>query len=212
MKRTQAEAAHTRQELLDAALDIFSANGYAAARLETIAAQANTTRGAIYHHFGSKLGLYQALLDQADDQRIALMQEAMDEGGAAAEILRAILQHTLELLAADARFRQITALRLQQPDNAPELAALAEAQRQQTAQVVTEFAAFLQEAGMRTAALSPSTLARAFLAYQDGVAHFWLRHADQFSLAAEAAGLADVFWYGLASFFPTDCHEDGSPG
>ncbi|GAB4147890.1 MAG: TetR family transcriptional regulator [Candidatus Promineifilaceae bacterium] len=212
MRRTPAEAAHTRQELLDAALDIFSASGYTAARLETIAAQANATRGAIYHHFGSKLGLYQALLSQADDQRIALIQEAIDEGGAAGEMLRAMMQHTLELLAADARFRQITALRLQQPDNAPELAALAAAQRQQTAQLVTEFAAFLQQAGMNQDALPATTLAHAFLAYQDGVSHFWLRHADQFSLATEAAGLVDVFWHGMGSFFPANSHEDSSSG
>ncbi len=202
MKRTQAEAAQTRQTLLDAALSVFSANGYTAARLETIAVQANATRGAIYHHFGSKLGLYQALLDQAADQRIALIQEAIDEGGSIAEILRQILRQTLELLAADAHFRQITALRLQQPDNAPELAALTTAQRQQTAQVVAGFAAFLQQAGMSQAALSAPTLARAFLAYQDGLAHFWLHNVDQFSLSNEAAGLTDVFWYGLAHFCP----------
>ena len=211
MRRTQAEAAQTRQELLDAALSVFSASGYAAARLEAIAAQVNATRGAIYHHFGNKLGLYQALLAQADDQRIALIQEAIDAGGSAAEILRHILQHTLELLAADARFRQITALRLQQPDDVPELAALTAAQRQQTAQIVAEFAAFLQQAGVRTDALPPPTLARAFLAYQDGLAHFWLRQTDQFSLAAEAAGLADIFWHGLAHFFPSPLEED-APG
>lgn len=211
MKRTQAEAAQTRQELLDAALSVFSASGYAAARLETIAAQADATRGAIYHHFGSKLGLYQALLDQADDQRIALIQEAIDEGGAAAAILRCILQQTLELLAADSRFRQITALRLLSRDDAPELAALAAAQRQQTAQVVAEFAAFLQQAGMNQNALPASTLARAFLAYQDGLAHFWLRNTDQFCLRDEAAGLTDVFWHGLFHFFSSP-PEENAPG
>lgn len=202
MKRTQAAAAQTRHELLDAALNVFSASGYTAARLEAIAAQANATRGAIYHHFGSKLGLYQALLDQADDQRIALIQEAIDAGGAAADILRAMLRHTLELLATDARFRQITALRLQQPDDVPELAALAAAQRQQTAQVVAEFAAFLQQAGMNQDALPASTLARAFLAYQDGLAHFWLRNLDHFSLNDEADALTEILWRGLSHFFP----------
>ena len=62
MKRTAEEAEQTRQELLDAALAIFSRTGFEAARLEDIAKTAGVTRGAVYHHFGGKPELYLALL------------------------------------------------------------------------------------------------------------------------------------------------------
>jgi len=62
MKRTQEEAAKTRQDLLDAALQVFSQQGYQAARLQDIAKAAGVTRGAIYHHFGSKAELFNTLM------------------------------------------------------------------------------------------------------------------------------------------------------
>ena len=62
MRRTKEEAAQTRQDLLAAALTIFSQKGYEAARLEDIAEMAGVTRGAIYFHFGNKAGLFMALV------------------------------------------------------------------------------------------------------------------------------------------------------
>jgi TetR/AcrR family acrAB operon transcriptional repressor len=49
MRRTKEDAEQTRQDLLDAALTIFSKKGYTATRLEDIAKVAGVTRGAIYH-------------------------------------------------------------------------------------------------------------------------------------------------------------------
>ena len=62
MRRTKEEAEQTRQDLLDAALTVFSQKGYTATRLEDVARAAGVTRGAIYHHFGSKAELYSALI------------------------------------------------------------------------------------------------------------------------------------------------------
>ncbi len=44
---------------------LFAAEGYAAVRLEQVAAAAGVTRGAVYHHFASKRGLFAAVLAQA---------------------------------------------------------------------------------------------------------------------------------------------------
>lgn len=54
----------TRQELLDSGRALFSDVGYAAARTEEIVARTGLTRGALYHHFGSKEGLFRAVLEQ----------------------------------------------------------------------------------------------------------------------------------------------------
>ncbi|MCK5430999.1 MAG: TetR family transcriptional regulator [Anaerolineales bacterium] len=58
-------SAQTRQDLLAAALTVFSNKGYEAARLEDIAEMAGVTRGAIYFHFGNKAGLFMALVEDA---------------------------------------------------------------------------------------------------------------------------------------------------
>lgn len=47
-----------KARLIDAALHTFEQEGYAAAAVHDLAAKAGVTTGALYHHFGSKLGLY----------------------------------------------------------------------------------------------------------------------------------------------------------
>jgi TetR/AcrR family transcriptional repressor of nem operon len=51
MSRSQHES---RTKLLDAALDVFRAKGYAATRVEDICAAASLTKGSFFHHFKTK--------------------------------------------------------------------------------------------------------------------------------------------------------------
>jgi AcrR family transcriptional regulator len=51
-------------EILDAALVIVQKNGYSAARMQDIAAQAGITKGTIYLYFAGKKDLFKALIDQ----------------------------------------------------------------------------------------------------------------------------------------------------
>lgn len=64
-RKTKAEQrAQTTHELIAIAREIFSRDGYAGAATEEIVARAGVTRGALYHHFGSKEGLFRAVLEQ----------------------------------------------------------------------------------------------------------------------------------------------------
>ena len=49
-------------QILDAALQVFSDKGYAAARIEDIGAVAHLSKGGIYTHFRSKEEIFEALL------------------------------------------------------------------------------------------------------------------------------------------------------
>lgn len=60
-----------REHLLAAALHEFSAHGYAQASLNRILAAAGMSKGQLYHHFGSKEGLYLALVAELVRQRRA---------------------------------------------------------------------------------------------------------------------------------------------
>lgn len=51
-----------RQAILDAAAEVFVAEGYAAARLEDVARRAGIAKGTIYLHFRDKQDLFQQLL------------------------------------------------------------------------------------------------------------------------------------------------------
>lgn len=56
----------TRQRLLDTALELFEAKGYAATTIDDIAAAAGTTRVTFYAHFPSRRAIMADLIDQLD--------------------------------------------------------------------------------------------------------------------------------------------------
>lgn len=56
------DAHRTRRGILAAAIDEFAANGYAGARIDRIAARAEVNKRMIYHHFGGKRLLFEAVL------------------------------------------------------------------------------------------------------------------------------------------------------
>ena len=57
-----AKAAARREAILEAALDEFSARGFAAARLEDVAKRAGVAKGTIYLYFADKEALFQELV------------------------------------------------------------------------------------------------------------------------------------------------------
>jgi AcrR family transcriptional regulator len=63
----QARSEATRQKILDAAIDLFSEVGYAAAGLGEIIERAGMTKGALYHHFDSKEVLATAIIEQGSN-------------------------------------------------------------------------------------------------------------------------------------------------
>jgi AcrR family transcriptional regulator len=69
---------HTRDLLLDAAEEVFSARGFEGASLEDIADAAGYTRGAIYKHFGSKEELFLAANKRFNERFLESFLEVID--------------------------------------------------------------------------------------------------------------------------------------
>lgn len=78
MNRRAAMQADTRDRLVTAAREAFARKGYAAASMEDITARAGLTRGALYHNFGGKKGLLQAVVDRIDAEMLARLTEVRD--------------------------------------------------------------------------------------------------------------------------------------
>jgi AcrR family transcriptional regulator len=68
----------TRAKLIQAARKAFATKGYAAASMDDLTAEAGLTRGALYHNFGGKKGLLQAVIDQIDAEMLTRMRAAQD--------------------------------------------------------------------------------------------------------------------------------------
>lgn len=73
--RTRAQMVEeTREKLISAARKAFAIKGYSASSMDDITAEAGLTRGALYHNFGDKKGLLQAVIDQIDADMLARLR------------------------------------------------------------------------------------------------------------------------------------------
>lgn len=69
MKKPRQEMiAETRAKLLAVARHAFGTVGYAEASMDDFTHEAGLTRGALYHHFGDKKGLLEAVVRQIDGE------------------------------------------------------------------------------------------------------------------------------------------------
>src|SRR6476469_7806396 len=66
-----------RKQLLEAAQEVFVAQGYHAAAMDDIAERAGVSKPVLYQHFPGKLDLYLALLDQSCDTIIEASKDAL---------------------------------------------------------------------------------------------------------------------------------------
>ncbi len=200
MRRTKEEAAITREQLLKKALAVFSQKGYAATTLEDIAREAEVTRGAIYWHFGSKAELYNTLIREFSDRGNVIVQQAASEGGTLLDILRRVFVRQLKIVEEDLELRALMELALFKTGLAPELE---EGRQQQVDSGVAllEMLAGLMSQGMEQGQLrsdvEPKEMARAYLAFQNGLINLWLTAPTRFSLKASAESFADILMAGL---------------
>jgi AcrR family transcriptional regulator len=75
----------TTGRLVVAALELFGADGFAAVAVGAIAEHAGVTTGSLYHHFGSKAGLYQLVRGDVEQRVVDRL-----EGAAAVRNVRTI--------------------------------------------------------------------------------------------------------------------------
>jgi AcrR family transcriptional regulator len=67
---TARDSAATRRRLLRAGREEFTARGIAGARVDRIASQANANKAQIYHYYGDKDGLFDAVLESFTEEAV----------------------------------------------------------------------------------------------------------------------------------------------
>ncbi len=103
--RQSAEVAdQTKHEIIQAALNVFARSGFEAASLRDIAANATTTHALIRHHFGSKEGVWQAVVNHAVLQYTQALDAQLEHGkrepSDPSEALRKLMRSQLLVCAA----------------------------------------------------------------------------------------------------------------
>jgi AcrR family transcriptional regulator len=78
-KAEQTEA--TRRALIDAARELFAADGFAGTSTEAVVRRAGVTRGALYHHFKDKQDLFAAVYEDVERRLVESLATRITPGG-----------------------------------------------------------------------------------------------------------------------------------
>ena len=116
-----AKAAARRDAILEAALDEFSAKGFAAARLDDVAKRAGIAKGTIYLYFADKESLFQELIRAKMVPVVGSLELAFATGLP----LRVIVEQAIEIFVREVfgtRRRQVIRLMISEGPRFPALA------------------------------------------------------------------------------------------
>lgn len=192
VRRTKAEAETTRTTILDAAECLFEQRGVSHTTLQQIATAAGLTRGAIYHHFNDKAGLFDAML-----RRVKLpMEQASAElercaGDDPLVRLRALLVAYLQHVATDAQTQRVYDIAMHKVEDVAELSGLRLRHREAVAEHIATIARCLERAGL------PSRHAVGLHALVVGLMRTWLLDRAGFDLVASGSDAIDAMLRGL---------------
>lgn len=102
MARKPAEQAVSREEILNAAADVFRYQGYHGAKMSDIAGQVDLTAGSLYHHFsGGKSQILREVMNNGLDMVTADVRRIVEDTSLspAVKLREAIRAHVLALTA-----------------------------------------------------------------------------------------------------------------
>jgi AcrR family transcriptional regulator len=107
-------AGSTRQRILDVALELFAAQGFAATTTRELAERLHFTKAALYYHFPTKDALLQALVEPVMNQLAALV-EGPDDGFAGDRATAARRRLLADYLDVISEHRQLLGVLVQDP-------------------------------------------------------------------------------------------------
>ncbi|TYB49457.1 TetR/AcrR family transcriptional regulator [Actinomadura chibensis] len=99
----------TRAALLDTGRRFFAERGFGGVTAEEVVRAAGLTRGALYHHFAGKQGLFEAVFEDLEARAASGITEAMAREDAPWERARAGVRAFLEI-CSDPEYREIVLL------------------------------------------------------------------------------------------------------
>lgn len=122
---TRAAAAEvTRTRLIDAAIERFAADGLGAS-FDAVATDVGVTKGALYHHFGSKDGLVEAVYKEAIRRHADRAMDASAAGDGRTRLLALVDASTRLYTSRSAFYRVLVSLHVSAAADRPALADIA---------------------------------------------------------------------------------------
>jgi AcrR family transcriptional regulator len=189
-----------RAQLLDAAREVFVAQGYHAAAMDDIAVHAGVSKPVLYQHFPGKLDLYLALLEASCDAIIANCGAALESTNDNKQRVAAAIDAFYEYVAGDTgAFRLVFESDL---TNEPAVRAQIERVTNECADLIA--AVIHDDTGLPG---GPSRLLAVSLVGMAQVsARFWLAEGGGLDRDQATALVSGLAWRGIRGYPLTDEH------
>ncbi|MDX1640147.1 MAG: TetR/AcrR family transcriptional regulator [Balneolaceae bacterium] len=113
-KQNQEIREQTRQQIVDAAFELFANEGYAKTSISAVAKKAGISKGLIYHYFESKESILEAIFDQLVEMGEEV--SSFPEDFSAAEKIRQTLEKTFEFIENQASLGRLMISLALQPE------------------------------------------------------------------------------------------------
>ena len=111
------------KEIVEAAFEEFSRNGYAATTLDHVAERAGVTKGTIYVYFDSKEHLFISMVRELTKATLDTVHEMFERHeGSTADLLRAQFSFIYQHIVEDRRRREVLRMLIAEAPRFPELA------------------------------------------------------------------------------------------
>ena len=196
VRPTRLPRSARRKQLLEAAQEVFVAQGYHAAAMDDIAERAGVSKPVLYQHFPGKLELYLALLDTQAEALSAAVHEALARTEDNQQRIHGVLSAYFEFVDRDdedGAFRLIFETDL---GNEPSVRSRVEGVTQKTMQAVADVVAV--DTGLDRAAAE--LLATALTGAAQVAARWWLASERPVSQADAVGLLEGLLWRGISNF------------
>lgn len=137
LTRKQEQGLRTRERILDAATQLIAEQGYAATSISAVCRAAGVQAPSLYWAFGSKEGLFAAVLERAAIDWF-LAQSALTEAGSLDEVWAALRELRAAFDEQPEFLRILLVCSLERRDGDPEILATARGIRALGAQVIAD--------------------------------------------------------------------------
>ena len=200
-RRTKADAQTTRNNLLDAAEQLFQSRGVSHTSLNDIATAAGTTRGAIYWHFKDKADLFNAMMERVTlPLEQTLVVAYVEQSAHPVDEIRSAMLEALRLIATDEQTCRVLKIATHQVEYTADMGAVLERHLSVHGGCVARNHAALQRAFAARGQPPPMALdfaARGLQVLVEGLVHQWLLNTEAFDLQANGRAALDVYLGGL---------------
>jgi len=190
MRRTKEDAEKTRLKIIEAALTLFSRNGYSNTTLAMIGTEAGYSRGPIYWHFKNKDDLFQAVLAYSQEPLELLVAQAQGTDLPPLPTIERFVTRWFDLLVEDAWFRQSFEILLNKTELTDAVAVTLKRERELTRSMIGTLKALLvaaQANGSVPDTQAPEQLAVLIYTQLMGVTQSWLFAPRLFNLGKHRA-------------------------